>query len=387
LLPVLLVGCAPSAFLPESGPTRGEILDGAGIHLQTVGPDPKAIYALVSLGENVVTRLRSVDTEPRFVPTDAPPAQGNIGFGDIIGVTIFESDSGGLFLPREPGTRSGNYVTMPNQQVDLRGEITIPFAGPLHVVGETTEAVEQQIQESLGARALEPQAIVTIVDRRADPVSVLGEVNSAAHFALDPGGERVLGAIARAGGPKYAAYESMVTLQHNGYTQHALLSQIAQDPSEDIELQPGDTIYVSHEPRYFVVMGATASSTNLGVINRRIPFQDSRITLADALALAGSLNDSLANARGVFLYRYEAGATLSTLGTSSATPFPARVPTVYWLNLADPAGIFYANRFWMRNNDVIYVTNAPATDLSKFLSTVLAPFTGSAASVRSTVQP
>ncbi len=387
LLPLLLAGCAPGGFLPESGPTRGEVLAGAGIRLQAEGPDRKAVYALVPLDAAVVTELRSVDAEPRFTPTDTPPVQGRIGFGDIIAVTIFESDSGGLFLPREPGTRTGNFVTMPNQQVDLTGDITIPFAGPLHVVGMTTEAVEKEIQDALAARALEPQAIVTIADRRADPVSVLGEVNTAAHFTLDPGGDRVLGAIARAGGAKYPAYESMVTIQRHGYTERALLSQIAGDPAENIELEAGDTIYVSHEPRYFVALGATASSTNLGVINRRIPFQDSRITLVDALALAGGLNDPQANPQAVFVYRNEPGSTLARLGVSSAGPLPARVPTVFVLNLQDPAGIFYASRFWMRSEDVIFVANAPATDLSKFLSLVLSPLTGASAAARSTVNP
>jgi polysaccharide biosynthesis/export protein len=384
MLLLLVAGCAPAVFLPESGPTRGAVFSSASIRLDADSTGRTAMYALIPLDEGVVTQLRSLDTEPRFTPAETPPASGHIGIGDIIGVTIFERDSGGLFLPSEPGTRSGNFVTMPNQQVDLTGDITIPFAGTLRVAGKTTEAVEREIQESLADRALEPQAIVTIIDRRAGPVSVLGEVNKADQFTLDPGGERVLGAIARAGGPKYPAFESMVTLQRAGYTERALLSEIAQDPSENIELRPGDTIYISHEPHYFVTMGATASTTNLGVINRRIPFQDSRITLNDALALAGGLNDPQANARAIFVYRFEPSSTLGMLGVHPANPLPARVPTVYVLDLSNPAGFFYASRFWMRSEDVIFVANAPATDVSKFLSLVL-PFTTSAAAVGATV--
>ncbi len=50
------------------------------------------------------------------------------------------------------------------------------------------------------SRAIEPQAVVTISDRRGNDVSIIGEVNNPARISMDPGGLQVLGAIARAGG-------------------------------------------------------------------------------------------------------------------------------------------------------------------------------------------
>jgi polysaccharide export outer membrane protein len=222
-----------------------------------------------------------------------------------------------------------------------------------------------------------------VVDRRTGPVSVLGEVFSATRFSLDPGGARILEGIARAGGPRYPAYESMVSLQRNGSTYKALLSEIARNGRQNVQLRANDVVYVAHEPRYFLAMGAVGPDVSLGPQNRRFTFDDTHITLADAIAKAGGLVDSRANATGVFLYRTEQGATLQTLGVDAATA-TAMVPTVYLLDLRDPAGYFYASRFAMRSEDVLYISNAPATDLGKFLDLIL-PGAASAASIRAVV--
>ena len=41
----------------------------------------------------------------------------------------FEAAAGGLFIPAEAGVRPGNYVTLPNQPVDTKGFISVPYAG------------------------------------------------------------------------------------------------------------------------------------------------------------------------------------------------------------------------------------------------------------------
>ena len=314
-------------------------------------------------------------------PTEQRSADGLIGVADQVSITVFESGSGGLFLPREGGTRAGNFVTIPTQQVGKDGTIEMPYAGTLRVAGSTPNAVSAVIQDRLANRALEPQVVVSVVDRRAGPVSVLGEVASATRFSLDPGGARILEAIARAGGPRFPAYESMVTLQRNGTVYKALLSEMAQNARQNVELQSNDVVYVSHEPRYFLAMGAIGQGASLGPQNRRFTFDDSHIMLVDAVAKAGGLLDERANATGVFVYRIEPRATVVALGVDPRAQLPAMVPTVYLLNLRDPAGYFYASRFAVRNEDVLFISNAPATDLGKFLDLIL-PVTTSAAVTR-----
>ena len=52
------------------------------------------------------------------------------------------------------------------------------------------------------------------------------------------------------------------------------------------------------------------------------------------------------------------------------------MPVVYQTNLAEPGGYFLAKEFEMRDGDLIFVSNAPAAELEKFLrlvSTVVTP--------------
>jgi polysaccharide export outer membrane protein len=60
---------------------------------------------------------------------------------------------------------------------------------------------------------------------------------------------------------------------------------------------------------------------------------------------------------------------------------PDPVPTVYMTDQLDPGGFFLNSQVWMRNNDIIFVSNAPAFDLQKFLA-VLLPFSSSAVNAR-----
>lgn len=374
LLPVLFLlvpGCAST--LPESGPSRSAVIGGAAVTSANLGGDRVIRYALVNLNQVGLPDGTAVDSRPIFdIPVDpTPDRDGAIGIADDIGVTIFEAAAGGLFIPADAGTRAGNFITLPNQQVDRRGDIAIPYAGSVHVAGLTPADVQKNIEDRLANRALEPQVVVTVLNRRANAVNVIGDVASAAHFALDPGGEHLLGAISRAGGPRFATYDTMVTLQRAGTLHKALLSEIVAHPDQDISLRGGDSIIVTHEQRYFTALGATGNSNSLGPINRRFPFEDNQLTLTDALAKSGGLADDRANARAVFIYRFESRAALAAMHVTLPAGMPDQVPTVYSLDLTDPSGFFLAGRMAMHGQDLIYVSNAPSTDLAKVLALVL----------------
>ena len=47
-----------------------------------------------------------------------------------------------------------------------------------------------------------------------------------------------------------------------------------------------------------------------------------------------------------------------------------KVPVVYRVDLKDPATFFVAQGFPMRTKDVMYVADAPAAELQKFLNLV-----------------
>ncbi len=380
LIPMLglgLTGC--SSYISTSGPTRMDVIHNATVYLENGRPDAKLGYALVAVNAVVVSHLQSQDATPAFTASliDMPAAEPAIGVGDVLTIEIFEAHAGGLFIPLDAASRPGNFVQLQPEQVDSTGRITVPYAGSIQAAGYTPQEVASSIRDRLENRALDPQVMVDVTQHYANAVSVLGDVNTALRFELEPGGERLLGALARAGGPKDPDYETLVTLQRRGQSQTALLSEIAQHPVQNIQLEAGDVVYVAHEPRYFSAIGATGQTTTLAELNRRFPFQDYNLTLGDALARAGGLEDDRANAQGVFLFREESRQTLEQIGLRVPASLGATIPTIYMIDLTDPAGLFYCNKIWMRNRDTIFVSNAPAIDITKFINSVL-PWTESA---------
>src|SRR5262249_39503677 len=148
----------------------------------------------------------------RVFPDQGVPAELRFGIGDVVSVTVFEAGAGGLFIPLEAGVRPGNFITLPNQEVDNSGNITVPNAGPIRAKGRTVVDVQQTIVDALKNRALEPQVVVSLVDRRASSISVLGDVGTPSRFPPSASGERLLDVIARAGGPKNPGYDTWVLL-------------------------------------------------------------------------------------------------------------------------------------------------------------------------------
>jgi polysaccharide export outer membrane protein len=389
LLATLLSGCAA---LPSSGPDRAEVFRNPAIRVAAPGELGTAPlrYALVPLSPAVLDAAAAAEAAPLFAGTagEVEPGTGRIGVGDILSVTIFESGPGGLFIPQDAGSRPGNFVQIPNQQVDRSGVISIPFGQAVRALGRSPAEVEREIERRLVNRALEPQAVVTVVERRARAISVMGDVANSTRFALDPGGERILGAIARAGGPRFPAYETMVTLQRDGRVERALLSEIALRPEQNIQLRADDVVFLSREPRYFLAIGALGQATGTALAttpsNRRFPFEDTRLSVADAVARAGGLQDDRANPRGVFLFRFEEPETLHRIGLPVESAEP--IPTIYTVNVEDPSGFFLAGRFGMRHNDLLYVSNAPAVEIQRLLALLL-PFSQSGAGARSIIAP
>lgn len=296
-----------------------------------------------------------------------------VGVGDVLQISVFESRSGGLFIPADAGVRPGNYVTFPTQTVDRSGNINIPFAGAVRAAGRTLTAIQHDIEAKLENRAIEPQVIVTFQEQNATAVSVFGDViNSANRFNIRQGGDRILDMVSRAGGIRYPGYETYITLQRDGRRVTVYFPTVVNNPAENIYVQPGDSIYLYREPQKFVALGAVATAGQTFGLTGQFAFEQEKLSLNEALAKAGGLVDDRANPSEVFLYRLELRSVLENLGVdlSNFPPDMKIIPTVYRSNFRDPSAFFYTQSFRMRNRDSIYVANADAIEVTKFLAYV-----------------
>ncbi len=375
----LLAACST---IPKDGPTASEVTGNAEVTLDQTSPELG--YALVHLSPLVLAAANASSPKlPSFTGLSSRRSYNDIriGEGDMIGLTIYEAQAGGLFIPREAGSRSGNFVTVPNQQVDATGSISVPYAGNVRVLGRTARQATDDITRQLSNRAIEPQVVLSIVERRGNDISVLGDVTTAGRFPLDPGGIRMLGAIAKAGGSKFPTYESVVTLQRSGRTQQAALTAIVKDPAQNVELAPGDVVYVSREQKVFLVFGATPTPGSIGGTNdRRFVFDNDNMSLTEAVAKAGGLLSVSANPQAVFVFRMEPRPALASMGVDTSKYTQPLVPTVYNVDWSRSDGFFLANDFYIRNKDVIFISEHPTADLLKFLA-IIRGFTGPGADI------
>lgn len=343
--------------MPSSGPQDFSIKSG-----QTVsGPD----YGLVKLTPAAIDILREYGPGALAgtFPDKSRPKDITFGIGDVVSVTIFEAAAGGLFIPAEAGVRPGNFVQLPNQNVDTAGNISVPYAGAVKAAGRTPSEIQQDIVRVIGNRAIEPQVIVALITQNTSLISVLGEVNTPTRLTANAAGERVLDAIARAGGPKGQGFESWVTLERNGRRATVPFGALVYQPDNNVWVHPGDTIYVYREPQVFLAFGAAGQQG-------QFTFDMWKIYLTQAMGKAGGLLDAQAEPAGVYVYRHEPRELAERLGVDCSKFVGPTVPVVYNVDFRDPAGYFLATKFEMRDKDVLFAANAATVDTAKFLQFV-----------------
>ena len=350
--------------LPASGPNAVVIRSQATWH----GPP----YGLVTLNPQTVHILEEYG--PRSLTgifgDHRPPPEIKFGIGDVIGVTIFEAAAGGLFIPAEASVRPGNFVQLPNQPIDTKGYISVPYAGLVPAAGKTPSQVEKEIVDRIKDRAIEPQAVVSLVTQNTSLITVVGEVNNlitsvTGRIPAQPAGERLLDVITRAGGLRDQGQDLWVTLERHGNRATVPFGALLYEPGNNIWAWPGDTIFLYKEPQTFLAFGASGQQ---GQFQFSSGSQASafRMTLAEGVAAAGGLLDLQADPGSVFLFRREPRELAEKLGVDCSKMDGPTVPVVYSVSFADPAGYFLATKVQLHNKDVILAANAQDISVTKF---------------------
>jgi len=298
-----------------------------------------------------------------------PAGRQLIGVGDALQITIWEASSGGLFSApvtdrAGPGSRT---ASIPEQVVGRDGTITVPYVERRIVaLGRTPQEVEAAIVEGLTGKAIQPQALVTLTRNVSNTATVIGEVTQGARVPLSPGGDRLLEVLAQAGGVRTPTYDVSLALLRRGRVERVSMTAVLAHPRENnIFILPGDVITATRDPQTFTAVGATNR-------NAVVPFESAQVSLEEAIAKAGGLIDQRSDPEGVFIIRYEPPGQFNEFGFAAPGGGDAggQVPVVYRLNMRDPQALLMARRFPVRSKDILYVSNAPISELNKVLSII-----------------
>jgi polysaccharide export outer membrane protein len=267
----------------------------------------------------------------------AVPQPYSIGAGDVLQIVVWDHPE----IAAGMGTAQNQASTRPGDPfsgfvVDQSGDLTFPYAGTLHVAGLRIEEVQRRLIAVLSRYFVKPQVTVRMASYRAHEVYVDGEVRNPGVVAVNDVPMSLYEAISRAGGFSDTADQSDIALVRGGESHRINLTQMVaggRSPSR-LYLKPGDMLrVVARDENDVYVMGEVNKPISA------IPRRTGRITLADAIAQAGSVNSSTADAAQMFVIR---GALNGK-------------PEVFHLDGRSPVAMLVAREFDLQPKDVVYV--------------------------------
>src|SRR3954451_10460229 len=185
-------------------------------------PDSALVLLLALSGCDNMTALapRSASIEPSAAHSL------RLQVGDKVKVVVIGDDK-----------LSGDY------QIDGRGTISVPAAGPLNAVGMTAESLGASLRRRLQEQQYLLNPIVNVTISEFRPFYVLGEVEKPGEYPYHTG-LNVLSPIAVAGGDTYRASRSTALVQRAGEN---AFREVPLSP--DVPIYPGDLIKLPE--RYF----------------------------------------------------------------------------------------------------------------------------------------
>jgi polysaccharide export outer membrane protein len=338
-----LAGCT----VPRSGPTASGILKAGeelGMHVVTVTP-------AIAQATRSEQRL-GFGSEFVNAPAVSPDT---IRAGDLVSVSVWENVDTGLLAG------IGQRVTpLERIQVDQKGNIYVPYAGTIPAAGRTPDELRAEIVASLESQTPDPQVEVRRASGDGATVSVLGSVRNPGVFPIEAPTRRLSAMLAAAGGVSIVPDVAQVKLERGGRVGRIWLQDLYDNPRYDVALRADDRIIVEEDRRSFTALGATRGQ-------RRIPFDKRDMNALEAIATAGGLDGFSADPTGVFIFRDEpADVARRVLGPADVTGGPERM--AYVIDMTGPEGLFAAREFIVRDEDTIYITEAPIASWARMLT-------------------
>jgi polysaccharide biosynthesis/export protein len=153
--------------------------------------------------------------------------------------------------------------------VSRKGEFSFPLIGNVHADGITVAQLEKKIGDELSGRyIIDPQVSITVQEYRSKLVFILGEVETPGEYPLT-GDTTLVQVLSLAGGPTEDAGSEVIVIRPKNHRENPVSLEEAKedeiinlslrkllegDASQNVFLEPNDTIYIPHV-EYFYVFG------------------------------------------------------------------------------------------------------------------------------------
>lgn len=351
LTAALALALGACASLPQAGPTGRRIVSAGG----------DGQFELVEVRSLAV--LPATEALPEFKPL--PPSWysevGQLGAGDTITVTFYEvgvrifsggsSAAGSSFDPAAKAERVGPV------EIDPTGKVTLPYVGTVVAAGRTPTQLADDIQVRLRGKSEYPQVVVQLNVASGSTVVVGGEVDTPGRVRLTGAHERLLDVIALSGGHRGTTADILVRVLRKDTISEGPFEALNYSNLGGMPMEPGDRVELVRLPRNFSILGSANK-----VDRYDLPLRN--YSLIEGLAKAGGPNENTADPGAVFVFRF----------VKDSQEAPER-PVVYHLNMLQPISYLLAQKFELRNKDVVYIAGAEANQPGKLLQMIGQVFT------------
>lgn len=356
---VAICGCASSSsFVGNSGPTTKELKSSA------VETNIKVLKIDKNLNESIEVELQLSETKTfvEFLTSDHGRKYNVVNVGDFLDIRIIESAPAVLFtrsaMPESGSFGSSNIADflMNDVEVDVDGNIRLPFIGRFKVTGQRPEQIENYIASALKGKANSPQILVEHKSSLSNYITVIGDLKKPRIVPLRHRKLKLLDVLADSEGFESALFETDVLISRKNNTIRFPMQKLLQEPKLNVFLSDDDIVTLVGNPFKAVVLGAVTS-------NKEVRFSSSDNNLVNVLGKVGGFNDSIADPRGVFIFRKDGSPSGNAEKLGGA---------IFTLDMKLPESYLLANDFKVKDGDIVYVASASSAELQKFINIVSA---------------
>ncbi|WP_295627905.1 polysaccharide export protein [uncultured Nitrosomonas sp.] len=283
-------------------------------------------------------------------PNQESYSQYRVGPRDILNITVWGHPE--LTIPAgefRSAEAAGNVV-------GEDGTFFYPFAGVVQAAGKTVEEIREELTQRLSRFIEKVQLDVRVAGYRSQRVYVVGEVTQPGVYLVKDIPLTVLEAINNAGGVTSLADLRNIALTRDGKTYSINLLSLYEggDITQNVLLEQGDVLNVPDNVLNKVfVLGETAMGRGFGVRPRSLIMNKARMTLTEALADGGGVDQETSDAARVFVFR-------SGIGNSE----------IFHLDAKSPDALILAERFPLQPRDVVFVDRAEGIRWNQIISQI-----------------
>ncbi|RJE75712.1 polysaccharide biosynthesis protein [Pseudoalteromonas sp. MSK9-3] len=345
---ILLSGCNIIPGSHFEGLSGGQDYNNAQQELEHVN---------VKMIDSHLIRTQKENLQQSALATQKLPSQGvdvtgyeyKLGIGDVLSVGVWDHPE--LTIPAAV-QRTAEFDGF---RVQADGSLNFAYAPGIKAAGQTVNQVRAELVKRLSRVIEDPQVDVKVVGFKSQRTYVTGEVNKPGVYAITETPLTLIDAVSQAGGLTDNADWQQVSFTRGDVTENIALNAFyaSGDISQNRLLQHGDIIHISRNDKKNVFV--------LGDVKRAGTVQVTRygLNLAQALSETGGLNETTANASGVFVLRkrdFERDGVLAD---------------VYQLDAKSIAALVMAEQFELQSSDIVYVTSAPLARWNRVISLLL----------------